>query len=381
MFVLKKQCLFVGAVLLSAGVVLSADNPVAAAVVPDADLLIRLDVAKMMQSPIIKALEAKSKEAASGEEDEMEKLMATHLGLTTKDFVAFVGSATTASLYALEDGATPDWTTLPVAATVTIAKPITMAKVKAFLDASKEESGEGDYEMVQVAGRAALKMFGGEDGQPPLFMALSDSGQAAYMALSQAGLHGAIQRATGATPVGLSAPLVQLRKTLPTGTQLAYLYQAPDALRELIKKASADAAAAGAAEMDPMAGMMIGLVKMFENLQSVGLGMAVTDSFKLHLGADLGGAPQAQQASMMLKNMLLPMLQMQLAGMAAPGEDPIDANSLISVKQAASILMLDLSIDQPMIDNLQGMIMGAMMGGMMGGGMEMEMSADEELVF
>jgi hypothetical protein len=353
--------------------VVGAENPISASIVPGADLLVRCDVAKLMAAPAVKALEAKSEDAEPEEldADEVEALMKRHLGLVKEDFVAVVGTAATAPLYAMEQGAAPDWNALSAAVVAILAKPVTMAQLKAFVAASSEQTG-GEFETLKVSGRDVIKLLPDSPSEPPLLVTLSDTGGAAYFAMSESGMVALLARATGAAQAELSPMLMTLRATLPAGMQLFYLYEAPETLRTKIKE-SASGGGAGAGAMNPGLSMGLGMLRMFENLRSVGLGVGATEAFRLHLGADLGGAPQAQQAALILKNMLLPLLQMKLATMTPPGGAPIDASSLISVSSQDTTLSLGLTLDQALIEALGGMATGAMMGGMMGSGISAEM--------
>jgi hypothetical protein len=340
---------------------MAADNPVSAAIVPEADLLVRFDMAKFMKSPIFKAMTEKM------DKTDNDSLIKKHLGLAEEDFVSYVGTVVTAPMYQWRLAGAPQWDQLSAAMTFVIAKPVTMKQMKTFLDAAEEEGNIDEYVELTIAGRKVLHIPSASGGEPPVYIALSGSGQAVYVSGTHQGMTDLIGRATGSIPVVLSGALNDLRNAMPVGMQLAYFYSVPDALRTKLTEASTTAAQAGGAAMNPMANMGIGLLKMFENLRSVALGVGATEIVKVRLNADLGAEPQAQQTAMMIKNSLIPMLQMQLANMTEPGKPMIDANSVMSVANRGSVMELNLNVTQDLIQSIQDILMGAMMGGMMGG--------------
>ena len=322
-----------------------AQTAVSAAVAPDADLLGIFDFAALRAAPLQQRLTAQEDADApqDGFSEGLVKAM-TALGLAEEDLKSLVVSIDFDSLSkAISDGMEPE--SLKGTLAVMLAKPITLDALKALPAAMGAPATDLPAE-VTVAGQVCLHDPTPEGG-PDVYMTLLDEGKAVLLATSKADMAAALTRAKSGQKLSIPAALGSLRSQIPQGTQGSLVLAVPESLRVSMRDSVAKMAAASAAA-GPMGGMNTMLMKLFQNTKSVGLSMQMTDRAKVALSIDLGSSADAQQAEMLVKNMLMPMATMQLMQAFPAGAMP-PMEQIFRTEVAGDVISAHFTFTEKMI--------------------------------
>lgn len=219
----------------------------------------------------------------------------------------------------------------PAAFALLLAREFDLGRLEEGLRLASADGAEGRLTRVEVAGAPALRVASVEEGEPDSWAAIL-GGNTLFVAFNEASLAGAVERARSGALAETAPEVQQARAALPGTSQGSLVFLAPEALREMIRQKIAEAGE------DPSAAAMLGFVRPFENLRSIGMGVEAGEDLKVATSYDLGDAAVASQAQAMFGGMLMPMAQAGLA--QAAGRTPAEMADRLVISSQDTTLSL-----------------------------------------
>jgi len=322
----------------------------AAALVPGADFVAKLDLAAIRATPTCKDFaddavsgeaedEATAEDKAKAEKAELRfEEIQRITGLTADDVLSIVISADLETVDLEAEEGSDNLEKVNGVVALSLAKPLTSAKLFEALQAGAADNEQAEVKQIQVAGAQAVHLSSGKPKDPDLYVASGPGERVVFVAGNTASLEGALQRAGSGQFVAIPAPLETVRQTLPAGAQakLAFLTPAPlqQGIQEQLDKA----------QKDPEAAMWAGMVAPFKDLKSLGLGVECGAELQIALGGDLGSPEGATQVATMLQTMVLPMAK---GGMAKSlGKTPAEIDDRFQVSSEGQALKISVRLTQ-----------------------------------
>lgn len=331
-----------------------AEQPAAnAAIVPGADFVARLDLNAIRQAPIFETLSKKVMAEASIADDPStaspggsfdEFVKATGLGKDEAGSFFMTGDVD-----GLEWGA-PDVSRrlqhVNVVVAVTMKKPLTHAELREGLESVMENQQNLRVEDTNVAGREALRFEKAAEGETQsFFAALSKDGHTLFLTFNQPTLAGAIEREENARFETLPPELANVESSYTTQSHAQLTFLVPEGWRQNIEEQLQSA------DQNPQAAMMSGFLRPLRNIQSWSLGLHFDTGMEIRLASDLGDESAAQQATMMLQMMALPMLKGAMA--QSSGQTPAELDQAIQLNSQGATLSLSLRLSEQQLASLQ----------------------------
>ena len=284
---------------------------VEAAVVAGADLVGRIDFEAMRGASILLKLEeAQTNERLRGVSDANKRLEEA-TGLTPDDLQFIIFSANTSTV----DSRAPQemrLEALDAVVGIALAKPLTIEQLTQGIQAMASEGSVPKITETEIAGRAALIVEPEGRKQNAAYVALSPESTTVFLTVSQASLAAALTRADRGEIEVASSSIISAEAVLPQGSQLRLAFVVPDALRSKIREAM------NGGQENPQMAMLAGFLESFKDLQSLSLGIGLSQDMALDLAGDLGSAESAQQAATMIDMMLAPMMKAALESADQP---------------------------------------------------------------
>ena len=326
------------------------------AIVPGADFLGNIAVREANASPIMKKRKAAKKaegEQPSREQEARRVRFETATGLTEEDIisVAFSGDMDTANMKATtQRGRVGAMNGL---AAVQLAKSISIDKLK---QAIKLEYGSQDLAGVSdvtIGGQAGLKVNATKPGDPDVYLTITKNGRLVLVAFNAESLAAALKRSASKASVPEPANLARIRTILPERAQVQMACILPPSVRatmdDQIKTMSQQAA------KNPGLAAVVGFARLFSGIQNLCIGVELAEEAQLSLAGSLGNAQSAQQASILLETMIIPMIQASMMRNQTPGTPPPNLDNMVSVrtKDTALQVRLRLTEEQMMQDFLK----------------------------
>jgi hypothetical protein len=318
-----------------------------AAIVPEADFMVRFDVASARGSAIGKMIEeiqdvegsAAPLPASLPESETWNKLMeATGLGkddLTEILMTASVGGIDPDALDNEEE-------ILKVSGVLAfgLAKPLSREQMKAGFDVIAAEDSDFQFSEITVGSEPAFKLSSSQPDQPGVFCAPAADEKAVFFSLNESSLQGALERAKNGEFENLSPGIAGVDQQLPAGSQVRWAFLLSEEQRREIRERIDDLEEKAQSEPGA-AGMIIGFVKPFRDIRSVAMGILLANDLEITITSDLGGDEQALQASTIIQTMLLPMAKSALAqDQASPAADSL------KVESSASTLKISMTVTE-----------------------------------
>ena len=279
-----------------------------AAIVPDADLLGRMDFQAVKQSAAYKSLQEQEPEGEAEEGAkaalELVKKLKEATGLSDDDIVGFLMSADTDSMdwNAKGEDEAKEIERFAFVLAVALNKPLSIEKLQAGIEAAVKEGPQPEFASATFAGAPGL-IIKDPKKKKAIHVTTAQDEKTLYFALNTASIEGAVQRERDNKPTQVSAAMASVEKALAESSQARLLFVVPDVLRGKIKEFLDKGAE------DPMAAMAEGFIKPFQNIQSVAIGAYYAEGVDINLAADLGDEQAAVQAATVLQTMVLPMLK------------------------------------------------------------------------
>jgi len=355
-------------VLLCAAVWLAAcgrdqgsDASLEAALVPGADLVVRVDARAVREAAVFSRGE-ESKKAASEPESRpptaeaqpgtREDFDGEHFlavtGLSAEDVLAVLVSADLAQLdVSTGDGSASDTDGEAVqseasrlekvtgVAAVQLAKAVSLDALEKGVRESLRGEAAASVSRVEVGGRPALKLDAPDPKEPDLYVAGVAGDRVMLVAPNTTSLEGALERAASGRFAELPADLARVDATLPPAALARVAFVVPQKLRDAIEKQLDDPT--------PENAMAMGFAQPFRNLRSIAFGLEAAESLTAVLATDLGDESAAQQARSVLGGLVGPMARSALA--RALERKPAEVEEKLQVSSKATALNVTLHLD------------------------------------
>jgi len=347
-----KHHLYVPAATLLMSVILaqpaSAMTARQIAIVPGADFLGSIAVREANASPIMKkrkAKEPKTQQDRRSYEARRARFEAA-TGLTEADViaVAFSGDRHTANIKATTQRARIG--AMNGLAAIQLAKPVSIDKLK---QAIKLEYGTQDLAGVSdvtIGGRPGLKVNASKPDDPDLFLTVTKDGRLVLLAFNASSLAGALKRSASNRVLPEPSNLTRIRSVLSPKTQVQMACIVPDSVRasidEQINSMTQEAA------QNPGMAAMAGFVRLFGNIQNLCIGVELADDALLSIAGSLGNVQSAQQASILLETMIIPMIQASMIK-NSQGSIPPNIHDVVTVRTKDTALQVRLRLTEEQI--------------------------------
>ena len=321
-----------------------AGHAAQAAIVPDADLIIRVNLEAAKAAPITKHIKAAQDDALQPEDAKARYEQFRALtGLSEDDVRAVVFSADTDRL-AFEQGMTPEqFSRLNAVAAIDFAKPVDLDKlaagVKLLLNEEPNEEPSASLAKMQLHDTDVLVITDQGASVSKVYLAMSSDPQTLFLTFNEASLGAAFQRQRQ----GNTATVPETLQAVVSGdAQTSFAFVAPESMRQAIQ------AQLKAAQNDPQAAMTSGFITPFKDLRSVAVSLRLDTDMRFDIACDLGQAPAATQVAAMLQGMVIPMLSSMMA--QSSGQPPTTLSEKIQVSVEGSILRIALRFTDQDVD-------------------------------
>jgi hypothetical protein len=310
-----------------------------AALVPNADVVVRCDIASLLQSPLGKKIQELKKEREkanpaltekSSQEVELEKAT----GLTKDDMTAILVSASMGKTTFKDTTAADVMGQLPAALAIEFSKPLSLDQLRAAAKAISSDTPDAVSE-VRLDGATAVVVKSSNPKEPSAYAAISVDGKTLFITANESSLKDVLTRHHKDKLAAPSPALAAAEKRLPSDSQMKVVFIAPDAVRQAIKDQIASSLKNGGAG----AGMLMGMVKPFENIQNVSIHATMTTEAVFSLSAELGSAQDAAQVAM-----LIPMLQSLIP--KNPQSGMPDLSTALSCTNSGAVISLNLRLTE-----------------------------------
>ena len=298
-----------------------------AAIVPNADFVVRIDVNAIRQAPVIKQLE-NAKGNAVGSNPEYEKFQQV-TGLSKDDVQAVVLSANTANFDFANGKAQTNLTQMNGVAAVEFAKPLTTDKLIEGLKIILEE--KATLSTFDLEGTQAVHIQSTKPDEPSAYAAPARDAKTVYIAFNKASLQAALQRAAKGV---MAASRPELQTLSEPASQASLAFTAPQALRDYIQTRLSTS------QKSPGNAMLNGFLAPFKNLRSIALGMQWDTDMQIDIAGNLGAADAATQVAALIQTMALPMLKQYTA--KASGKSALNLDEQFSVSTEDTALRISL---------------------------------------
>jgi hypothetical protein len=299
-----------------------------AAIVPNADFVVRIDINTIRQAPIIKQLEKVQGNTVDTKPAYEKFRQAT--GLTKDDVQAVVVSANTANFDFANGSAQTSLPQMTGVAAIELAKPLTTDKLieglKIILDNSKATISKFDIE-----GSQAVLMQSTKPDEPSAYAATSRDAKTVYIAFNKASLQAALQREKKRVMV---ASLPELQALSNSASQANLAFVAPQGLRDKFQ------AQLSKSQESPGGAMLSGFIAPFKDLRSVSLGINWDTGMQLDIAGDLGAAQAATQVAALIQTMGVPMLKSYAA--KSSGKMSLNLDDQFKVSAEDTVLRISL---------------------------------------
>ncbi|NKB23102.1 MAG: hypothetical protein GKR87_01655 [Kiritimatiellae bacterium] len=275
-----------------------------AAIVPGADFLIRVKTKEILKTPFVKEAIEKQKKKTAGLNGEQSEAFFNATGLTKEDIESLLISADTDNVYAEVKKGKNAFDHMNAVVAFGLGKPLTLEKLKSGLATMLEKEGAQISE-IKINNAAAIHIQSPRPDAANVSIALSQDQKIVYATINQESLKEVLKREENGNVEKLSEALISVEKALPADPQVRMAFLASETIQQNIMEAI------NTNKDNPGAAMMLGFIKLLQNLKSVSLGMTFHSGAELNMAADLG-EEEAQQASVLLNTMVIPMLQANL---------------------------------------------------------------------
>lgn len=313
-----------------------------AAIVPEADVLVRMEVAALREAPIFAGLHADEPApqpapdaVADGETPALDGRRFLEItGLEPDDVVSLVLSADLDPLEVDPEGARPDLGRVPAAAALRLARPLDLDTLEKAILGAAGAGAAPTVTRIELSGVPALQVETTGPETSKAFLASLASGEILLATPTRESLAGALDRARSGEVAPLAAELERLVAALPPAAQARVGFVVPQKFRDGLK--------ARLEEPPPETAMFAGFAKPFEDLQSLSLSVRADAKLTVVLAGDLGAEEAAQQASAILGGLLGPMAKSALA--SALGRKAAEVDDRLRVAAEGPVLDITLSL-------------------------------------
>ena len=323
-------------------------GPIAAALVPGADMLLRIDFKSVRQSPIYAALKKAQEQNKSNQDNPADLTKAAQeleekLGLKEEDIESILLSADLDNVKAAGGEKNPLADSQGLLA-IKVSRNVSLSQIESALKTMAKEGDETkeiQISKVKIAGHDALSVAPQKENDPPLFISVHD-GKTVFLGMNQDSLSGAFSRTDGQA-AAMEPALNQVMNSIPGSSQIKLSFVVPPALRQTLQ-----GMAGGGNQAEPGPGAMLA---GFTDIRSLSLSMNLSDKVAVNLSGDLGSAEAAQGLNMML-SLLKPQMMAGLAKKAGKTPQQMPADALVTTLKG-QVLTIALLFDQELIAALR----------------------------
>ena len=303
-----------------------------AAIVPDADMIVRIDVEAAKAAPITQHIKAAQDDALRPEDAKARyEQFHTLTGLSEDDVRAVVFSAD-ADRLAFDRGMTPDqFSQINAVGAIEFAKPVDLDKLAAGLRLMLEEEPSASLSKVRLRDTDVLVITDPDAGVSKVYLAPSGDPQTLFLAFNESSLEAAFQRQRQGDAPAIPATL---QTVVSADAQTSFALIAPESMRQAIQ------AQLSAAQNNSQAAMMAGFITPFKDLRSIAVSVRLDTDMRFDIACDLGQEQAAAQVSSMLQTMVVPMLSGMMA--QSSGQPPAAISEKIKVSVEGAILRVAL---------------------------------------
>jgi hypothetical protein len=307
-----------------------------AAMVPGADLVVRVDVGGLRDASIFAGSEPEepvANDPAEGGDTDFDGARFLEItGLTPDDVVSVLVTADLDDVDVESEAPGYELDGVNGVAGVRLSRALDLDTLEKGLRESVRGDAPPAITRIEVGGTAALRIDSQDEEEPDVFVASFGDGQTLFAAPNQESLAGALARASSGDLAALSADLERVHAALPAGAQARVGFVVSQKIRDAVAK-----------QIDePGNAMAAGFAAPFRDLRSLSFGVEAAQSLTVALAGDLGADEAAQQAKAMLGGMLAPMAKAALA--EALGRPPAEIDDRLAVTADASTLDITLRL-------------------------------------
>ncbi|MCC5843616.1 MAG: hypothetical protein JJU05_05130 [Verrucomicrobia bacterium] len=271
-----------------------------AAVVPDADMILSVNMAELSQSAFMKALEAQQSPQVKALRTQQQERVQAAMGLKEEDILGYMLSfRLPEDLFKTDFDPGPETLeNLQFVLAVEVGRALTLDDLKKGIELLQEDTpGNAKVETVELGGQSALQLNPQiEDADTPIekaFVSVSDDGKIVLLTLNEASLTSAHARLSGGQTAAPGAGLAPALQALE-GNQIRMALVLPAAARQTLAGTVQQMSAA-----DPMMGMF---AAPFAGLSSITFSGNAAETMAMALNIDLGNDMAAQQLAAMARN-------------------------------------------------------------------------------
>jgi hypothetical protein len=314
---------------------------VEAAVVAGADLVGRIDFEAMHGANILMKLQQAQNSERLRELRDASRRFKEVTGLTREDMRFIVFSANTSTVN-LGSTRAAGLESLDAVVGIALTRPLTLEQLSQGIQAMTSERPAPKVTETVIAGRTALLVEPEGPEQNAAYVALSPESTTVFVTVSQASLAAALTRADRGEIEVPSPSLISAQTVLSRGAQLRLAFVVPNALRSKIReKLDGD-------QENPRMAMVAGFLQSFKDLQSLSLGIGLSQDMSLNLVCDLGSEESAREAATIFGSILAPMMKAALES----AEKPARIAESFQVVPEGSMLKLGLRLTADDLDSI-----------------------------
>lgn len=277
-----------------------------AAIVPEADIVMRLNVEAMKATPLAKQMQLgqdslHQKADFKAQYEKFQKLT----GLAEKDVRAVVFSADADSII-LDGGMTPEhFETISAMAAIELAKPADLDKLMAGIKAVYEDEATVSVTKTQMNESEALVITDDRPDNPySVYLTVSNDPKTLFLAYNQPSLEAAQKRHRTGNAEQIPA---SLQAVVGMDSQASFAFIAPDSVRKAIQEQLT------LAQTNPQAAMMAGFITPFKDFRSMAISVQLGTDLQLDISCDLGQEQASTQVAALLQTIVVPMLSGMMA--------------------------------------------------------------------
>lgn len=295
-----------------------------AAVVPDADFIIRADLESLNKAPVAETMRTLFEvrqdeafyeaqvlfpflaEALIALQDSLDRMsgmrpqLAATTGLTATDMVKIVVSANFSPAGVDRTRLFPPLRQIDAVVAIGLAKPLEANRLRSLIQMLVDAGGGGVLWDAQVAGTAGFEVA----LQDIRFcIGTSRDKQTVYIAFNNQSLAAALEREQSGQTEAPKASLSKAGTSLPEDTQVRLFLALTEPMRQRLR-------GVGTGQVPntvPAAGGSLGTC--FQALQTLSLGVTYDDEVKALLVSNLEGEPETKQAATIVQALAVPVLQ------------------------------------------------------------------------
>jgi hypothetical protein len=342
---MKTKARFSGFILvltaLTAGAIAMAASPGSGdiAIVSRADLVGTIDIQALAAAPIFTLASGKHSISQAAAARNARIKMAT--GLTKKDILSAVFSCNTTSIKYTAPTRRQRLESLQGILAVQLAKPVTIAQIRQAIKLEYGSEERAGVSSITINGYPALVVKAPDKNNPDIFVAITPNKKVLLTALNAASLHAALQRSKTGNYIGEPRKLNRLRQSMPPRSQIKLGAIVPRWAQDMLTRQSK--IMLQQSKQDPRMAAAASIPKLFENIQTISIGVLVSNDVLLTVAGDLNSRAAANQAGALIKTLLIPIMQAALQK-NNNGNGNIDLTNQIKVRSSGSDLFIQLRI-------------------------------------